>query len=141
MVLAQVQEREDVGVPRLDVNGECSGTLVASLIDVTSCGVVRAQHGDNTVRIAICAGNVRPESGLDQTKESNIMSSVPCGTDTVDIEPDTARGLTDHRTALEGVVDPLYGVILHAYEEAGGKLRVGRASVEQRWGSVREVAF
>ena len=31
VVLAQVEEGEDVGVPRLDVNGECTLTLSAAL--------------------------------------------------------------------------------------------------------------
>ena len=31
VVLTQVEEIEDVAVPRLDVNGECAGTFVATL--------------------------------------------------------------------------------------------------------------
>jgi hypothetical protein len=49
----------------------------------------------------------------------------------MDIQADAASSLADHSTALESIVDAFNGVILHADQEAGGKLGVRRASVEE----------
>lgn len=36
----------------------------------------------------------------------------------MNVESDTTGSLTDHGTALEGIVDPVDGVVLHADKEA-----------------------
>ena len=58
VVLAQVDELEHVGVPRLDVDGERARTLVAALVDVTGGSIVRPEHGDDTVGVAVGTGDV-----------------------------------------------------------------------------------
>lgn len=79
MILAEVEEVENVGVPGLDVDAATNDqvseqsrkhakdwhsrkgtrTLVASLVDVAGGGVIRAEHGNNTIRVAVGASNVR----------------------------------------------------------------------------------
>ena len=46
-------------MPGLNVDGKGTGTLVAALVDVASSGVVDAQHGDDTVGIAVGSRDVR----------------------------------------------------------------------------------
>ena len=53
MVLPEVKELENVGMPRFEVDGKGSGTFVASLIDVTGSGIVRTQHWNNAIRITV----------------------------------------------------------------------------------------
>lgn len=59
----------------------------------------------------------------------------------MDVETDTTGSLADHCTLLERVVDTLNAVVLHANEEAGAELRVRRAGVEERRGSMSEITF
>lgn len=59
VVLAQVEEIKHVRVPRLDVDGECAGTLVAALVDVAGRAVVCAEHRYDTIAVAVRACNVR----------------------------------------------------------------------------------
>lgn len=54
VVLAQVEELEDVCVPRLNVDGKGSRSLVAALVDVARSVVVDSEHRDDTVRVALC---------------------------------------------------------------------------------------
>jgi len=49
VVLAEVEEFKDVGVPWLDVHGKRAWTLIATLIHITSSGVVDLQHWHNSV--------------------------------------------------------------------------------------------
>ena len=58
MILAQVEELEDVGVPGFDVDGEGTGALVASLVNVAGSRVIRTKHRHNTVREVIRTDNV-----------------------------------------------------------------------------------
>lgn len=51
----------------------------------------------------------------------------------------TTRGLTDHGTVLERVVDTVDGVILHTDEETRAHLRMRCAGVEQRGRCMCEV--
>jgi len=52
-VLAHVEELEDVGVPRLEVDGKRARSLVAALVDVARRVVVHAQHRQEAVRHAV----------------------------------------------------------------------------------------
>ncbi len=121
MVLAEVKELEDIRVPRLNVDGKGTGTLVATLVNV-SCSVVEdTEHGNDTVADTIGTGNVGASSS-----------------DVVDVETDTTSGLGDHGAGLEGVVDTVDRVILHGDKETRRELGVGSTSVEEGGGSVCE---
>lgn len=58
VILAQVKEFEDICVPWLEVDGKCTRAFIASLVDITSSGIVCSQHWHNTVGITISACNV-----------------------------------------------------------------------------------
>ena len=91
----------------------------------TPCRVVEdAQHGQDAVGGAIGAADVRAR-----------------GADVVDREADAAGALGDDGALLEGVVDALDAVVLHAEQEAAGELRARGAGVEQRGARVREHAL
>ena len=91
-----------------------TGSLVTTLVDVTSGSIIRPQHGDDTVRVPIGSGNVRP-----------------LGSDVVNVETDPTGRLGDHGTRLERVVDALDRVVLHGDQEARGELRVRSTGVEE----------
>jgi hypothetical protein len=59
----------------------------------------------------------------------------------MDVQPDTSSGLADHGTVLEGIIDTLDGIILHADQEAGAQLRVRGASIEKGGGCMCEIAL
>lgn len=95
MILSQVQELEDVGMPRLDVDGKGTRPLVATLIDI-SCGVVKdAKHRYNTIRGPVSTADIRAGSS-----------------DAVDVEPNPTGSLGDHGARLERIIDPLNTVFL-----------------------------
>jgi hypothetical protein len=58
VILAEVEELEDICVPWLKVNGERARALVATLVYVSRSRVVRAKHRHDTVRITVGASNV-----------------------------------------------------------------------------------
>jgi hypothetical protein len=58
VVLTQVKEAEDVGVPWLEVDGKGTGALVATLVDIASSVVVNAEHGNETIRCSVGSTNV-----------------------------------------------------------------------------------
>jgi hypothetical protein len=58
MVLAQVEELEEVGVLWLDVDNEGARALVTALVDIASDHVVGTKHRDDIVGKTICASNV-----------------------------------------------------------------------------------
>lgn len=64
----------------------------------------------------------------------------PSSTDIVDVKTNTTSSLADHGTVLEGVVDTLDRVVLHADKEARAQLRVRCTRVEQCRRCVREVS-
>lgn len=59
----------------------------------------------------------------------------------MDIEPDPTSCFANHSTTFQSVVDSIYGVVLHADQEARAKLWVGSTSIEQSRRSVREVSL
>lgn len=67
---------------------EGSRSLVSSLVDVSSGGVVGSEHGDDTVRETVGSSDVRSLS-----------------TDVVDVETDSSGRLGDEGARLERVVD------------------------------------
>lgn len=114
VVLAEVKEAEDIGMPRLEVNGECTGTLVATLVDIAGGVVVHTEHRNEAVAGTVGASNIAASSA-----------------NTVDIEADTTGGLGNHGAGLQGIVDTLNAVLLHVDEEAGSQLRLGSTGVEE----------
>ena len=60
-----------------------------------------------------------------------MTSYIPSSTNVVNVKTNTTSGLTDHSAAFQGIVDALYGVILHAYQETRAELGVGCAGVEE----------
>ena len=57
MVLPEVQEVKDVGMPRLQVDGKCPGAFVPSLVHVAGSVVVNPQHGHQSIRRAVGLGD------------------------------------------------------------------------------------
>lgn len=141
MVLAQIKEFEDISVPRLDVNGESTGALVATLVDITSRSIVSAKHGDNAVRIPIGSGDVRSRNARSVSRETLGLdvSPLPSRPDTVNIQPDTTSSLGDHCASFQSIVDSLNRVVLHGNQEARRELRVIGTGVEQGWRGMGEV--
>ena len=64
VVLAQVEELKDVGVPWLEVDGERAGALVATLVDITRCSIICAEHRNDAVRVTVRAGDVSARSRI-----------------------------------------------------------------------------
>jgi hypothetical protein len=58
VVLPQVEELEDVGMPRLEVDGERSRPFVTALVNIAGGGVVCTEHRHDAVRVSIGASNV-----------------------------------------------------------------------------------
>ena len=59
VVLAEVEPVEDVGVPRLEVDGERAFAFAAALVDVAGGVVEDAEHGDDPVGGSVGAADVR----------------------------------------------------------------------------------
>ena len=49
MILSQVDEIHDIGVPGFNVYRECARSFVASLIDITSGGIIGAEHWNDAI--------------------------------------------------------------------------------------------
>ena len=114
VVLLQVQEVEDVGVPGLQVDGEGALALAAALVHVAGRVVEHLQHGHEAVGGAVGALDVAAG-----------------GAHVVHGQPDAAGALRDQRAVLQRVVDAVDGVVLHREQEAGAELGLGRAGVEE----------
>ena len=59
----------------------------------------------------------------------------------MDTQPDTPRGLTDHGTAFEGVINTLNGIVLHTDQKTRAQLRARSASIEKGGRGVGEIAL
>ena len=121
IVLSKLQELVDIRVPRLEVNCKCAFPLAATLVDIPCSIIVYLEHGDETIRIAVCASNVRG-----------------AGSDAVHSETNTTSVLGDHCSLLQSVVDTLNRVLAHGKKEAGAHLRPHSSTVEQGGSRVRE---
>merc|ERR1719470_615246 len=121
VVLTEIQEVEDVSMPRLEVDGEGSWPLVAALVHVPGGVVEDPEHGDQAVAVAIGTGNIGSSSS-----------------DTVHVQTNTSSRLGDEGTLLQGVVDALDTVAVHGEEEAAAELGPGGGRVEQGGGGVSE---
>mmetsp|Transcript_989 Transcript_989/g.1567 ORF Transcript_989/g.1567 Transcript_989/m.1567 type:complete len:407 (+) Transcript_989:1659-2879(+) len=113
MVLAQVKPVKHVCVPRLHVDGKGALALATTLIHISGSVIEDAQHGHNTVGLAVGATDVAASG-------ANVVNGQPNATCT----------LGDSGTLLEGVIDAFNGVVLHTQQEARGQLWVGCATVE-----------
>ena len=71
VVLAEVKELKDIRVPWLEVDSEGTRTLVASLVDIASSGIIGTQHGHDTIRVPISASNVRPANPIVRMQTHN----------------------------------------------------------------------
>jgi hypothetical protein len=58
VILAEIEESHQIGVPRLKVDSERSGTFVTALVDISGSRIVRAEHGDNTIRDTVGTSNI-----------------------------------------------------------------------------------
>ena len=56
---------------------------------------------------------------------------LPSCTDTVDIHTNASRGLANHGAVLEGVIDTLDGIVLHADQKARAQLRARSTGIEK----------
>ena len=124
MVFLEVEKIKDVGMPRLDVDGERTFALAATLVNV-ACGVIEdAKHWYNAVRGAVCAFDVRT-----------------CGADVVDGQTNAAGRLRDLCTRLKGVVDAADAVFFHGKQEARRHLWFRRARIKECWCCVCKPTF
>lgn len=74
VVLFEVKEVKDIGVPGLEVDGDGSLALSTALIDV-ACGVVEdTQHRDDAIRRAVCTTDVRAR----RTDVMNCQANTTC---------------------------------------------------------------
>ena len=58
MVFPQVKELKHIGVPRLEIDGKSARAFVSALIHVACGGIIRSEHRDDSIGIAISSGNV-----------------------------------------------------------------------------------
>ena len=124
VILSEIEEFENVGMPGFDVDGECSRSLVSSLIDVSSGVVEDSEHGDDSIGVTVRSSDVGSGS-----------------TNVVNAESDSTGGLGDEGAGLEGVVDTVDRIVLHGNEETRGELRSRSTGVEEGGGSVGEASF
>lgn len=110
MVLLQLQEVEDVGVPGFQVDSERTLTLTTSLVDVPGGIIEHLEHRDESVTVAV------------GTLDIGVLSA-----DIADRDPNTSGTLGDQSTLLQSVVDPVDGVGLHLEKEATRHLGLGGA--------------
>ena len=83
-------------MPGLEVDGDGAFSFSSALIDIASSVVEHAQHGDNAVRRAVGAADVRIG-----------------GADIVDGQANAASILRDDGAALESVVNAVNGIFFH----------------------------
>ena len=121
IVLAQLQEIVHVRVPWLKVDGKCTFTLAASLIDISRGVVEHFEHGHQAVRVPIGSSDIRLRSP-----------------DTVHSEADSSCVFGNDSGLLQGVIDALDGIFTHGQEETRGHLRLLGPRVEKRWCGMRE---
>mmetsp|Transcript_40893 Transcript_40893/g.85770 ORF Transcript_40893/g.85770 Transcript_40893/m.85770 type:complete len:437 (-) Transcript_40893:90-1400(-) len=122
VILPQIQHVEDVGVPRLDVDGEGAGTLPPALVDVVGGGVVDAQHRDEAVGDA-----------------ARALDEGSAGADFIDAESDAAGSLGNHSTTLQRIVNPINRIIAHLHQKTTAQLRMGRPRMKQGRTRVSEI--
>ncbi|KAF1761130.1 hypothetical protein GCK72_009384 [Caenorhabditis remanei] len=111
-------------MPWLEVDGECSWTLVSSLIDITSSVIVDTKHWYESVRCSVSSSDDRTG-----------------GTNLVDIEPDSSSALRDESTLLQSVVDSKNRILAHRQQEARRHLWTACSRVEESWRSMSHVAL
>lgn len=114
MVLPQVQEGKDIGMPRLNVGSNTSLALSTSLIHVTCSVIEDTEHGHDSVGGPIGATDV-----------------TGAGTNVGDGHANSPSILADDGTVLERIVDSVNGIGLNARQEARRHLRIGRSSVKE----------
>mmetsp|Transcript_27903 Transcript_27903/g.64842 ORF Transcript_27903/g.64842 Transcript_27903/m.64842 type:complete len:299 (-) Transcript_27903:754-1650(-) len=102
VVLAELQEVEDVCMPWLEVEREGAFALAAALVNVAGCLVEVAKHGHQAVAASIRAADVGS-----------------FGADVGDGHANAAGRLRDECTSLQCLIDPLDAVIHHLEKEAG----------------------
>ena len=59
VILSEVDELKDIRMPWLNVNSESTWPLVSSLINIASSSIICSKHGYNTVRVTVCACDIR----------------------------------------------------------------------------------
>ena len=124
MVLAQVEKVFNVRVPRLNVDGECSLALPASLIDIPGRHVEDAEHWDEPVARPSAAANVRAARADLGNRDAN-----------------PARVLRDAGAATQGLVYAVDGIVLDVQEEARAHLWQRRSRIVHCGRSVDEQPF
>ena len=122
VVLAQLEDALDLGVPRLDLDRDGALALAAALVDVPRGLVEDPEHRDHAARAAVDA----PHLGV-------VRAHV------VDAEPDAARELGDLGAVGQRVVDALDRVLLDGHQEAGTHLVEDASAVHESRGGVDEL--
>ena len=100
MVLPEIKELENVGMPYLKVDRECTGSLVAPLINVTSSSIICTQHWHNAIRVAVSNRNIGARKILVRAI-TNLCLRVPCSPNTMDVQTDPASSFADHGALFE----------------------------------------
>ncbi|KAH3661623.1 hypothetical protein OGAPHI_006472 [Ogataea philodendri] len=121
VVLTDVDEIKDVGMPWLDIQGKGTRTLVTTLVNVSGGVVKHSHHRNHTVRSTVGTGDVRTS-----------------GSDIMDVQTNTTSCLGDQSTSLKRVINSVDRVLLHCDQETRGHLRVGGTRVEKGWRRVSE---
>jgi len=121
MVLTQLEEIEHVNVPGLEIHGEGSLALAATLVDETGCVIEHLQHGHESVCVTIRAAYVAINSAHVRDCQANA-----------------SRGLGNLSYLLQCFKDSVYRIFFHGKKEAGAHLGSTGASVEQGGCGMRE---
>lgn len=64
VVLAQVDELEDIRMPWLKVDRKSARALVTTLVHITSGRIEYTEHRHNTIRVAVGSGDVGPTDNV-----------------------------------------------------------------------------
>src|SRR5690606_10350724 len=106
VVLLEIEEIEDVGVPGFEVYREASFALSSSMINIAGRHVEVAKHRNDAIGCSACALDVR-------TLSPYVM----------DAEPDATCRLRNLGALFQRIIDAVDAVFLHSEKEAGRQLR------------------
>mmetsp|Transcript_145641 Transcript_145641/g.206265 ORF Transcript_145641/g.206265 Transcript_145641/m.206265 type:complete len:274 (+) Transcript_145641:1212-2033(+) len=114
VVLAKLQEIENVRMPGLEVHSEGALPLASALIHIPRRLVEIAEHGYEAVAVAVGAANVGA-----------------AGTHVRDCHANSTGRLGDGSALLQSVVDTFDAVILQLQQKAGGHLWLRSPRIEE----------
>jgi hypothetical protein len=105
VILPEIQPIEDVGMPGFQVHSKRALPLATTLIYIAGCVIEDTKHGNDAIRGSISASNVTAR-----------------GPNVVNRQTNSTSRLADNCTLFQSIVDALYTILLHAYQEAAAEL-------------------